>query len=362
MHSLLSSSLFLAIVSTTVLLGALIFVHELGHFILAKARGVRVLKFSLGFGPKIIGKKVGDTEYLLSLVPWGGYVKMIGEDPEEEIAENDLSVSFSTQSILGRLYIVSAGPLFNLIFAFVIFSVIFMAGFPVLTTEVGEVKKDFPAYGAGIVSGDKIVAVDAKRVDKWDDIAEIIQKKGAQRTKITIDRKGKLLDLYLIPRIAKSQNIFGEVVESALIGIQSAGTFVSERYNPLDATIRGIKESSRIVYLTIIGLIKLITRQIPAKNLGGPLLIAQVAGKQAQAGALSFFFFMAVLSINLGLINLFPIPILDGGHIFFLGIEAIMGKPLDLKKREFFQQIGLVLLIGLMAFAFYNDLSRIFSH
>ncbi|MBI4620390.1 MAG: RIP metalloprotease RseP [Desulfobacterales bacterium] len=350
-------------ISAIVLLGVLIFVHELGHFIVAKISGVGVLKFSLGFGPKILSKKIGETEYLLSAIPLGGYVKMIGEEPgeEEKVSEDDLDKSFSHKSVLKRAGIVFAGPLFNIIFAVFVLSVIYMLGVPVLTTQIGDVVDRSPAYEAGIKKGDQIVAINGKEVSRWEDLTKIIQHSNGEELAIKLKKDDSYYETKLMPTLFTDKNIFGEDVKIYKIGISVSDKFITERYNPFMAIVKGSQQTWFLVKLMGITIIKLIERTVPANTLGGPILIIQMAGKQAQAGISNFLFFMAIISINLGIVNLFPIPILDGGHLFFFLLEAIMGKPLSVKKREAAQQVGLVIIVLLIIFVFYNDLSRIFA-
>jgi len=353
----------LTAVSAIVLLGVLIFIHELGHFIVAKMSGVGVLKFSLGFGPKILGRKIGETEYLLSAIPLGGYVKMIGEVPREEenVSEEDLPKSFSNKSLIKRAGIVFAGPLSNIIFAAFLFSIIYSVGFPILTTEIGGVVEGSPAYEAGIKKDDRIVAVEGKEVSEWEDLTKIVQRSNGEELLVKLERGDIYYEKQLIPRLFVDKNIFGEEIETYKIGITASGRVITRRHNPFIAVVKGFEQTWWFTKLMMLTIVKLIERTIPADTLGGPILIVQMAGKQAQAGLMSFLFFMAILSINLGIINLFPIPILDGGHLFFFLLEAIMRKPLSLKNREIAQQIGLGIIILLIILVFYNDLHRIFS-
>lgn len=339
-------------------LGALIFVHELGHFLVAKKMGVGVEKFSLGFGPKIIGKKIGDTEYLLSAVPLGGYVKMTGEDPDEECTDKENS--FTEASVWRRLAIVFAGPVFNLLFAVLIFAVVFMIGVPVLSSMVGKVKDGSPAMKAGLQADDRIIAIGDKGIKLWDELRNIVHNSPNKELAFKIDRNGQEINVYITPESNQTKNLFGEDIKVGLIGIEPAPNFITERYNPIIAVYKGFEKTWEITYLTIVAIKKLIQRVIPADTIGGPILILQMAGEQAKAGLLNLAFFIALLSINLGILNLLPIPILDGGHILFFLIEAVFGKPVNAKMREIAQQVGIALLVLLMAFAFYNDIERIF--
>jgi len=338
-------------------LGVLIFVHELGHFLVAKRAGVSVLKFSLGFGPKIAGFTRGGTEYLLSAIPLGGYVKMLGEDPKEEVA--DLERSFSAKPIGWRSLIILAGPGSNFLLAIAIFWVVFMVGVPTLTTKVGEVMEGFPAREAGLLRGDRIVAIEGQPIEKWEELAKQIHQSPGRPVRLTVEREGQRFDLAVAPKATKEKNLFGEEQEIGLLGIAPAEEFLTERTNPITAFGRAVYKTYDLSVLILITFGKLLQGVVPAKTIGGPLLVAQMAGEQARLGILNLLFFTALLSINLAILNLLPIPILDGGHLFFALIEAARGKPVSLKKREMAQQVGLVLLVALMIFAFYNDIFRL---
>jgi regulator of sigma E protease len=340
-------------------LGILIFIHELGHFLIAKLSGVKVLKFSLGFGPKLIGKKIGETEYRVSLLPLGGYVKLLGDDPGEEIEQEEEGRTFRNQPVRKRMAIVLAGPLSNLLFAAFIFSLLFSLGIPQLSPVVGKVVDGFPAQKAGIRPGDVILKVNDEEIAQWSDLLSVIPKSEGKELKIILKREGEVLRISVAPRVIKGKNIFGEEITTYQIGIVPSGESVLKREPIHKAVVSGLYQSWYVTKLVVVSIIKIIQRVIPAKTIGGPILIAQMAGKQAQEGFLSLIFFTAVLSINLGILNLFPIPILDGGHLLFLSLEFIIGRPLSVKKLELAQQIGLIIIILLMVFAFYNDIMRI---
>jgi len=340
-----------------VVLGVLIFVHELGHFLVAKRAGVSVLKFSLGFGPKIAGFERGGTEYLISAIPLGGYVKMLGEDPKEEVADRERS--FSARPVAWRSAIILAGPGANFLLAIIIFWVVFMVGVPTLATKVGEVMDRFPAQDAGILKGDRIVAIEGRPIEKWDDLAKQIHQSPGRPVRLTVDREGRRFDLTVAPKVTKQKNLFGEEQEIGLLGIAPAEEFLTERTDPIRAFGKAVYKTYDLSLLVVLTFVKLIQGVVPAKTIGGPLLVAQMAGEQARLGVLNLLFFTALLSINLGILNLLPVPILDGGHLFFSLIEAVRGRPISLKKREMAHQVGLVLLVALMIFAFYNDIFRL---
>jgi regulator of sigma E protease len=350
-----------SIISAIIVLGILVFVHELGHFLLAKRLGIGVITFSLGFGPRLLGRKWGETHYQVAAVPLGGFVKLVGENPEEEVKEEDLHRSFSHAPIWKRAMIIGAGPFFNFFLAIVLFSVINLSGIPYLPSKIGEISSGLPAEKAGLKKGDLVLSIDGEKVAKWDDLSRIIRGSKGQELTLQVKREEGTLDVKVIPQSSKTKNLFGEEVQIYMIGIQPSDEVIVEKVNPFVAVGMGFAQTWGGIRLTVVSIWKLIERVIPAKTIGGPILIAQLAGEQAKRGLVSFALFMAILSINLGVINLFPVPILDGGHFLFLALEAILRKPISLRKMEIAQQVGLVLIILLMVFAFYNDILRIVS-
>lgn len=375
----------MTVVYAIIVLGILIFVHELGHFLLAKLMGVSVEKFSLGFGPKLFGKKIGETEYLLSAFPLGGYVKMFGEggfieggesDPRpvdenaptavssepvlRELTEDEKTRSFAHKPVLARIAIVMAGPVFNLLFAWLIFIVLCMMGVPTVTTKIGEVLKDKPAAKAGMQTGDVITAINNLPINRWDQIAEGVAASKGKPLTLTVKRDAADIKFTIAPEPRVSKNLFGEKVNGYAIGVASAGEVVTERFNPLQAVVKGTEQTWKVIDLTVLSLVKMVQRVVPMDSVGGPIMIAKMAGEQASAGGASFLAFMALLSINLGVLNLLPVPVLDGGHLLFYFMELIFRRPVPQRIREYAQQIGMVLLLGLMVLAFYNDIIRYF--
>ncbi|MBU2591611.1 MAG: RIP metalloprotease RseP [Nitrospinota bacterium] len=340
------------IVAAIILLGMLIFVHELGHFLVAKWMGVGVEKFSLGFGKKILGKQIGETEYLLSMIPLGGYVKLVGEDPTEDVSEVDLEKSFSAKPVLSRLAVVVAGPLFNIIFAVLILSSVYMLGIQVPSGQpiVGATVDGYPAQEAGLVAGDRVLSIDGQRLETWSEMAAIIHASAGKEVNIAVERSGNHLSFKVTPRSDEK----GEI---GFIGIEPM--LVLERYSVPTAFKYGTIKSWEISVLILSSIRKMFAGEISMKNLGGPILIAQEAGRSASQGFLSYFTFAAIISINLGLLNLFPIPVLDGGHILFFLIEIVIGRPVNINIREKAQQVGMFLLMAFMIFAFYNDILRL---
>ena len=346
-----------------VVLGILIFFHELGHFLVAKYFGIKVLKFSLGFGPKLLGKKVGETEYLISAIPLGGYVKMLGESDEDEedaIPPEDAAKSFSNKPVIQRIAVVAAGPIFNLLLALLIFCVSYaVTGIQVMTTEIGQVRQGSPADKAGLKKGDRILAINDIDTDTWPQLKEIVHDNRGEPLKITVKRKESFLRITVIPEMDVVKNIFGEEIKTPLLGVVSAGTFKEVDLPLLGAFREGFLKTWEITKLTCLTVVKLFQGIVPIKTLGGPILIGQMTGQLAEENWTYLIPFTAVISVNLGILNLLPVPILDGGFIIFLLIELIMGRPLNVKNREFAQKLGIGLLVLLMMVVIYNDITRI---
>ncbi len=344
-----------------IVLGVLIFFHELGHFLVARFFGVGVEKFSLGFGPRLFGKKVGLTDYRISAIPLGGYVKMVGEEPDAEIAPADIPLSFTHKNVYKRILIVAAGPLFNLLLSVIIFYVIFqLSGLYILKPSVGQVQAQSPAFEGGLEKGDRIVAIDNQPVESWDDMSTIIKESGGKTLSLTVQRDGSEFVTRVTPNATTTRNIFGEDQERYVIGIVASGDFFTQDLNPFEAMGESILQTYRVTRLTVLSIVKLIQGTLSTKTLGGPIMIAEMAGRQAKEGISSLVFFIALLSINLAILNFLPIPVLDGGHLLFFFIEAMIGRPVNTRMREIAQQVGIFILILLMVYVFYNDITRIF--
>jgi regulator of sigma E protease len=438
-----------------VVLGVLVAFHELGHFLAARWVGVKVLKFSLGFGPKLFGRTMGETEYLLSAIPLGGYVKLYGEDETEATTQEDRARSFAHKGLWGKVLIVAAGPGFNFILAYFIFAGWLATGAPLfvptfqdltpdieamvpgspadtagiqigdrvsrvnghdistrtelfdavaksngqaLTLEIkrGEqikivtvtpttasrpqtsaqepgyylgveetpplvtsVMQGLPAAKAGLQAGDHVISIDGQRIHTWSQMTGAVKESPDRPLQVEVLREGRRVSLTVTP-VGEKTMVNGQSVEVGKIGISGPGRSIMRSSTPLLSLYDGLGATWGWTELTAIGLYKMVVGDISSKNIGGPLTIANISGEAAAQGASSVVFLIAILSINLGVLNLLPIPILDGGHLLFFLIEGILRKPLGERQREIAQQAGLVLLVGVMIFAFWNDLERIF--
>lgn len=345
-----------------VVIGVLVFIHEFGHFLAARMCGVGVDVFSLGFGPKIFKRKMGRTEYCVSAIPLGGYVKMVGEEPGSTLAAEDKSISFTHKSLLKKSLIVAAGPVFNFLLAIFIFYMFFQVlGELYLEPVAKEVAPDSPALHAGIKPNDRVIEINKIKIDSFDQIKDIMAESKGEQVELVIQRDDQVIQLSLTPKAYPGKNVFGEDIDAYRIGIVSTNETFRKRYNPVQALSRSLDQTWFLSKLTIISFWKMITGKLSAKNLGGPIMIAQMAGKQVKAGIDQFLGLLAYLSISLGIINLFPIPVLDGGHLLFFAIEGATGKPVNESVREKLIQAGAAMLVALMVFVFYNDIVRTIS-
>ncbi len=349
--------------SFILVLSGLILVHEFGHFIVAKRFGIKVLKFSLGFGPRVWGIVRGDTDYCISLFPLGGFVKMLGEQPGETVSPGEISMSFSHRPVWQRAAVVFAGPGFNFLFAWIVFFVIFLLyGNPIILPDIGKVQNSSPAEKAGIMPGDHIIAIDGHKVYTWTEVSRLIKAGGRHSVVLTIKRGKETISIRVTPAIHKIKDIFGKETKAPVIGVIAAGHIKIEKLNPLNALWMACSRTWEVTVLTWEVLVKLIQRVVPLSSLGGPIMIAQMAGQEAAQGILNLFYFMALLSINLGFLNLLPIPILDGGNLAFLAVEGITRHPPTRRQIRIAQQIGIIILGSLMLLIFYNDIARLLGY
>jgi regulator of sigma E protease len=439
-----------------IVLGVLVTFHEYGHYLAARWVGVKVLKFSIGFGPRLIGRQVGETEYVVSAIPLGGYVKLFGEEGSETISTHDQKESFIHQSLPHKMLIVAAGPGFNFILSYLIFTGMLAMGSPLFvpnidnmlpvveaitpespaalsglklgdritraneeeistlgelyqildkthgrpvtldvlrdnssktfivtpTTQVnednpedtplyllgiedhppvvGKVMPNTPAMASGLQPDDRIVHINETPIVTWSQMTEIVRKSAGIPLTMKIERNGTPLTVSITPEAHTATSTKGETLSIGRIGIQISGRGTVLRSSswylaPWD----GLIATWDWCELTVRGIAKLVTGEISSKNIGGPLMIASVSGDHGEQGLGAIMWLIAILSINLGILNLLPIPVLDGGHLFFFACEAILGRPLQERSREIAQQAGIVVLFCLMGFAFWNDINRL---
>lgn len=340
--------LLTTIIAFVFVLGLLVIVHELGHFATARAVGMGVREFGIGFGPKLASKRFGDTVYSLGIVPLGGFVKIAGMDPDEEQDET----SFGSKPIWARMLVIAAGSLMNFVLPVLLFFLVLMgAGVdqPSEAPVIGNVFAGKPAAVAGLAPGDKILTVDGKPVAVWMDIVNAIRVSANREVAITYERAGSAGSLKLVPEFDPKTN-------RGVIGVMPQ----INKYMPGPGEAIGLafKQTFAVGAAVLGGLVQMITGQAPA-DVAGPIGVAQMTGEVAKMGFLPLLQFAAFLSINLGLINLLPVPVLDGGHLMTLVVEAVRGKPLSREKLQLIQMIGFALLMGLMLLATFKDIIRL---
>jgi regulator of sigma E protease len=471
-----------SILYAALVFAVLVVVHEAGHFAMAKKVGVRVLRFSVGYPPKVLGFRRGETEYSIGATPFGGYVRMLGDEvgekptpdeirlylneigldlicaarehgmvlagsdfddnlrvvgdrlrtapglggaaiavpvqsgnaalaasvpeappvpalavgpvtiigrelkPDEALllnevrrepkvddaikalAENPPTVlveeyckrAFPTQSLGKRVLIVLAGPISNIIFAPLLLTFVFMYGVPQMLPVVGKTTKDLPAAKAGLQVGDKIVSVNGQPMETWADFSKTVKAGDGSPVKLEIDRNSAHSTIVITPTRLDQKTIYGTNATTWVIGVQPRGDEIAKRYGPIDAVKEACETTVEMTVQMVVGIASIFTGSTPVREaLGGPIMIAQMAGQEAHRGIASLAMFTVMLSLELGIINLLPVPLLDGGHLLFFVFEGIKGKPLELRYREAMLQVGLFLLVALMAFVIFNDISRI---
>ena len=353
------------IVPFLIVLTVLVFVHELGHYLVARWNKVRIEVFSIGFGPEIFGwnDRTG-TRWKFSIIPLGGYVKMFGDADPASMPASDLpamtaeerAVSFHHKRLPQRAAVVSAGPIANFIFAIVALAALFAtAGQPFTPAQVGAVQAGSAAEAGGVQAGDTFLAIDGERIERFEDVQRLVRLNAGKPMDLLLKRGDKELTLAVTPKVTTFTDRFGNTHQLGLLGIEHSGVEYVRR-DPLTALWRAGTETLNITSGTLVAVGQMIVGARAADDIGGPLRIAQMSGEVAQGGVVALLWFMAVLSINLGLINLFPIPVLDGGHLLFYAAEAIRGKPLGHRAQEYGFRLGLALVLTLMVFATWNDL------
>ncbi len=346
--------------ATIFVLGILIFVHELGHFLVAKKSGIRVERFSLGFPPKMIGKKIGETEYCISWLPLGGYVKMAGEEPGREETKGE-PWEFMSKPPGIRALVIAAGPVMNLVLAVLVFwGIVFFAGVQDVheeSNQVGLVSPGGPADKAGIKPGDKIVSINGVEMTSFTQMREAIWQQVEKPVEVKWVRDGKEYTAQITTYKERLLDEKGEKVDVGKIGI--GPSFTKTKVGLIRSFAESINTTKFILVESVKFLFALVTGSASVKLLGGPIFIVETAGETARSGFVSLLSFLALLSINLSLVNILPIPVLDGGHLFFLLVEKIKGSPMSIKQRTAAQQIGLAFLVLLIIFVTYNDVLRL---
>lgn len=338
-------------------LSVLIVVHEFGHFIVARRLGIRVEKFSLGFGPKLFGIKGKETEYIICAIPIGGYVKMAGDTREACKGE---PYEFFSRSMKDRAKVIVMGPVFNYILSFLCFWFIFFIGFPVMTSRIGGLMDNMPAKAAGLKVNDSIISIDGKKTQYWEDVASIIQdKKEGENVDLVIMRGEKRLEMKITPQIKKTKNLLGEDISIGLIGITPSEEIVKIKYGLFGSIIQASERLFFITTLTLKALWRMVIGSLSFKeSMTGPLGIFFATKSAFKVGLAALLHLVAVLGVSLAIFNILPMPLLDGGHLMFIAIERIKGKPVSVKIEESLNKISLGLLLTLVVFVFYNDLIR----
>lgn len=352
-----------------------VFFHELGHFLVARWNGVKVLTFSLGFGPELVGfNDRHGTRWKISAIPLGGYVKFFGDESEastpsstalEGMTADERKGSFHHKRVGQRAAIVAAGPIANFILAIVIFTCLFtFFGKPSTTAKVDSIQAGSAAEKAGFQSDDIIKAIDGKVIGSFSDMQRIVGTKAGEQLAFSVRRGEATVELKATPELREVKDSFGNVHRLGVLGITRAtavGEATTERVNPATAFVLGVKETWFVVDRTTAYIGGVFTGREAADQIGGPMRIAQISGQVATIGLTALIHLAAVLSISIGLLNLFPVPLLDGGHLLFYAVEAVRGRPLSERAQEMGFRIGLGLVLMLMVFATYNDILHLAS-
>jgi regulator of sigma E protease len=347
-----------------------VFFHELGHFLVARWAGVKVLTFSLGFGPELVGfNDRHGTRWKISAVPLGGYVKFFGDDSEAStpstdalasMTEEERAGSFHHKKVGSRAAIVAAGPVANFLLAIVIFTCLFtFFGKPSTSARVDKVEDNSAAAAAGFQVGDIVMAIDGSKIDSFSDMQRVVGTHAGDALTFTVKRGDSTVELHGTPQLREVKDPFGNAHRIGVLGITrqtAAGDVVTERVDPATALWLGVKETWFVIDRTLAYIGGVFTGREAADQVGGPLRIAQISGQVATIGIAALIHLAAVLSISIGLLNLFPVPLLDGGHLLFYGVEAARGRPLSERAQEMGFRIGLGLVLMLMVFATYNDI------
>lgn len=344
-----------ALISLLVL-GLLVIVHELGHFLVARWSGVRVLRFSIGFGPRLLTWTRGHTEYAVSAIPLGGYVKMAGEQRAEQAQQ---PWEYLSKPIGTRAKIIFAGPVVNYLVALVTLWVVFIIGYPELMPIVGKVMEDMPAKAAGLQVGDRILAVNDQSVRTWEDMTKLIYEAPDQPTEFRVARRGITRVFTITPKPKPITDPFGRKKTVGLIGVTPSGAFESYRVGPVAAIGRTIKQQNEWTAQTLLALWSMMTGKMSMRDsVTGPIGIVYLTSEAVRTGLSPLLFLVSLFSLSLAIFNVFPIPILDGGHLLFLAIEKLRGRPVSINVQERSAQVSLALLITLVLMICVNDLNR----
>ncbi|KQW22923.1 RIP metalloprotease RseP [Afipia sp. Root123D2] len=368
--STLSHGLIGYVIPFLFVLTIVVFFHELGHFLVARWAGVKILTFSLGFGPELVGfNDRHGTRWKISAIPLGGYVKFFGDETEASTPSSDALAAMNAEERKGsfhhkkvgpRAAIVAAGPIANFILAIVIFGCLFtFFGKPSTTARVDQVQAGSAAAAAGFKPGDTVTAIDGQTIDNFTEMQRIVSASAGTKLVFSVKRDGALVSLDATPELREIKDSFGNAHRVGILGITRAttpGEVGTERVNPATAFWLGAKETWFVAKSTLVYIGDIFTRKASADQVGGPIRIAQISGQVATFGISALIHLAAVLSVSIGLLNLFPVPMLDGGHLLFYAVEAIRGRPLSEKSQEMGFRVGLALVLMLMVFATYNDI------
>lgn len=337
-------------------LSLIILVHEWGHFVVARLVGVKVERFSLGFGPRLLGFIRGGTEYVVSLFPFGGYVKMAGESADERPPK---PWEYRARSIWERILIVGAGPGINYLVGYLLFLFIFIVGVPDLTTRVGQILEGYPAARAGLQMGDRILSINGQPMKNWEEVTKAIHSQ-TQSMVLTVERqKGESFELPIEPQVQEAKNLLGVTIRIGMIGIGPSDEVEIRRYSVPQAFALAGQRIWMLTSLTLQAFWRLLTGGMSIKeSVTGPIGIFYLTSAVAEQGVISLLQLIAILSTSLGLFNLLPIPVLDGGHIAFLFLERLKGKPVSLRAQEMMTRVGFGLLVALLVVVTYNDLIK----
>ncbi len=344
------------LIPTAIILGFLIFIHEFGHYLACLWSGVRVEKFSIGFGPEIIKWTRQETVYAISLIPFGGFVKPAGESFAELEGRAPAAGDFLAAPKVKRLIILAAGVLMNYVVAFVLFVFVFWTGHPVLKAKIGGFVSGFPAEASDLKVGDEVISINGKLVKDWQEMTMSIFENKKSDLTLGVRRENHDLQVVIKPKTSEGTNVFGEKKQISRIGVMPANEYGFEKYNLAESIQNSFLTTANLAVMTYKSLWYLVTGRMSVKTLSGPIGIMVMTGNAARAGISALLQLTAVISISLAVINLLPIPALDGGHIFFLLIGAIFRRDVSAKVQDRVTQVGFTLLMALMVFVVYNDL------